>query len=82
MHQTTHAQIPHISCREECDAYLQGLWLWLEGLGTGISRDKPETWTCSHFPPSVHGIINSLGVAHEPFVWRVRKQLQLLQVRL
>ncbi|KAK9792461.1 hypothetical protein WJX73_006649 [Symbiochloris irregularis] len=74
------ALIDGILSPEDCEQYIQGLWAWLEGLGTGISRDDPNTWKPPHWPESVRGIINSLGVAHEPFVWRVRKHPKLLAV--
>ena len=31
----------------ECGEVLDGMWRWLEGLGTGISRADPATWSPS-----------------------------------
>ena len=67
--------------RSECDAYLDGLWNWLESLGTGISRDDPGTWQAPVWPANFRGIINTLAVSHQPFVWRLRKSDRVRQVR-
>ena len=66
--------------REECEAYVRGVWDWLESLGTGIDRNDPATWRAPTWPASFRGIINSLGVSHQPFVWRVRKADRIRQV--
>lgn len=66
--------------REECEAYVESVWDWLEGLGTGISRSDPSTWTGPQWVQSFKGIINSLEVAHQDFVWRIRKHPRLVQV--
>lgn len=70
----------HWLTREECEAYVESVWDWLEGLGTGISRSDPSTWTGPQWVHSFKGIVNSLEVAHQDFVWRIRKHPQLLQV--
>ena len=56
------------------------MWDWLEGLGTGISRADPSTWRAPHWPPAFKGIINSLEVSHQAFVWRVRSSVRLIKV--
>ena len=66
--------------REECKEYEDGFWHWMEGLGTGVKRDNPSTWKHPAWPPSYRGIINSLEVAHQAFVWKVRKNPRLLKV--
>lgn len=68
--------------REECDQYVAGLWDWLEGLGTGIQRRDPATWTPERWPPTYRGILNTLEVAHQAFVWRVRKHERIRKVTL
>jgi hypothetical protein len=60
---------------------VDAVWAWLESLGTGISRHDPATWTPPQWPPSYRGIINTLEVAHQDFVWRVRSHPRLLQAR-
>jgi hypothetical protein len=46
-------------------------------------RDDPSSWSdACGWPPSYKGIVNTLEVAHQDFVWRVRKHPRLLQVRL
>lgn len=67
-------------CREECDQYISSLWDWLEGLGTGIRRDDSSTWTEESWPSTYRGILNTLEIAHQSFVWRVRKQRRLQKV--
>ena len=59
--------------RQECEEYIASLWDWLEALGTGIQRQDPNTWTPEKWPPTYRGILNSLEIAHQSFVWRVRK---------
>ena len=69
-------------CREECEGYISSVWDWLEGLGTGISRADSSTWRAPHWPPAFKGIINSLEVSHQAFVWRVRSNMRLIKVSL
>ena len=71
-----------LSSREECNEYIDSVWKWLEGLGSGIKRDDPKTWTQPHWPDTHKGIFNILEVAHQDFVWRVRKHPRLLHVSL
>lgn len=66
--------------REECEKYVEGVWDWLEGLGSGVSRSDPSTWTGPQWVQSFKGIVNSLEVAHQDFVWRIRKHPLLVQV--
>ena len=61
--------------------YVDAGGAWLESLGTGISRHDPATWTPPQWPPSYRGIINTLEVAHQDFVWRMRRHPRLLQAR-
>ena len=68
--------------RQDCDQYVASLWDWLEGLGTGIQRSDPDTWTQDRWPPTYRGILNSLEIAHQSFVWRVRKHERLRKVPL
>ncbi|BDA49852.1 hypothetical protein COCOBI_14-4720 [Coccomyxa sp. Obi] len=74
------AIVDDVLTREECEAYVEGVWDWLEGLGTGINRSDPSTWTGPQWVQSFKGIINSLEVAHQDFVWRVRKHPRLVQI--
>ena len=69
-------------CREDCEGYISSVWDWLEGLGTGISRADSSTWRAPHWPPAFKGIINSLEVSHQAFVWRVRSNMRLIKVSL
>lgn len=67
--------------RGDCDQYVASLWDWLEGLGTGLRRQDPTTWTPDRWPPTYRGILNSLGIAHQAFVWRIRKHERIRKVR-
>jgi len=67
--------------RTECDQYVASLWDWLEGLGTGIQRNNSASWTPDRWPPTYRGILNTLEVAHQAFVWRVRKQKRVCKVQ-
>ena len=37
------------------------IWNDLEGLGTGIDRKDPNTWTDEHWPQTTHGLIQNQG---------------------
>jgi len=57
----------------ECDEVLDGMWGWLESLGTGIDRTQPATWTGEAWPPDGGvGILTNAGVTHTDWAWRVR----------
>ena len=57
----------------ECDEVLDGMWGWLEGLGTGIDRADPVTWDDERWPPDAGvGILTNCGVTHTDWAWRVR----------
>lgn len=74
------AVIPDVLTPLECEEYLDGAWAWLESLNTGINRHDPESWGDDRWPSSFRGIINTLEVSHQDFVWRVRQNPAILQV--
>lgn len=74
------AIVEGVLSQAECDQYVASLWDWLEGLGTGIQRSDPASWTPDRWPPTYRGILNTLEVAHQAFVWRVRKQKRVCKV--
>ena len=76
------AVVPGVLSTAECSEYVNGAWSWLESLGTGIDRDDPATWGVDRWPASFRGIINTLEVSHQDFVWRVRQNPKILQGRL
>lgn len=48
-------------------------WEFLEGLGTGIDRNDPDTWDDARWPVAVHGgIIPSQGIGHSAAQWFIR----------
>jgi len=67
--------------REECEAYQASLWSYLESLGTGIDRADPSTWGDDRFPPTFRGILNTLEIGHQAFVWKIRKNPRLLKIQ-
>ncbi|MCJ1368722.1 hypothetical protein MMC16_007867, partial [Acarospora aff. strigata] len=73
------AVVPDVLTPLECEEYVNGAWEWLESLETGIQRDDPTTWTDDRWPSSFRGIINTLEVSHQDFVWRVRQNPRILQ---
>ena len=74
------AVVPDVLSTIECEEYVSGAWTWLESLDTGIKRDDPATWGDDRWPSSFRGIINTLEVSHQDFVWRVRQNPRILQV--
>ncbi|MEM7096028.1 MAG: phytanoyl-CoA dioxygenase family protein [Actinomycetota bacterium] len=58
---------------EQAAAALDLTWDYLEGLGTGIQRDDPNTWHDDRWPVAVHGgIIPSQGIGHSAAQWFIR----------
>ncbi len=74
------AVVPDVLSTIECEEYVNGAWTWLESLDTGIKRSDPATWGDDRWPSSFRGIINTLEVSHQDFVWRVRQNPRILQV--
>eukprot|EP00877_Chromochloris_zofingiensis_P007156 jgi/Chrzof1/2694/Cz11g25140.t1 len=65
---------------DRCESAISAAWDWLESLGTGIKRTDPTTWDASRWPPGNFGIISTLEVAHQGFVWDVRKHPRVVKV--
>ncbi len=58
---------------EQSEQALALLWDYLEGLGTGISRDDIGTWGDDRWPTAVHGaILPSYGIGHCAAQWFIR----------
>lgn len=49
-------------------------WEYVEGLGTGVSRDDPRTWTADRWPSPQFGtgIMPFFGVGQSAFMWYLR----------
>lgn len=75
------AVVPDVLSPLECQEYVDGVWTWLESLETGVKRNDPTTWGDDRWPSSFRGIINTLEVSHQDFVWRVRQNPKILQAR-
>lgn len=67
---------------DRCESAISAAWDWLESLGTGIKRTDPTTWDASRWPPGNFGIISTLEVAHQGFVWDVRKHPRVVKVSI
>lgn len=74
------AVVPDVLTSSECKQYVDEAWLWLESLDTGISRNDPTSWGDEKWPTSFRGIINTLEVSHQDFVWRIRQHPSVLKV--
>lgn len=78
MHAPVNLLLSSTACREDCEQYVCKLWDWLEGLGTGLKRDDPATWS-GNWPPTYRGILNNLEIAHASHVWAVRSHPRLVK---
>ena len=74
------AVVPDVLTAAECTEYVDGAWSWLTSLETGIDRSNPNSWDDDRWPSSFRGIINTLEISHQDFVWRVRQNPKVLQV--
>ena len=51
----------------ECTAGVDGIWQWLEGLGSGIRRQDPATWNDARWPEvRDDGGVGLLAIASPP----------------
>lgn len=74
------AVVPDVLTPPECKQYVDEAWLWLASLDTGINRNDPASWGDDKWPSSFRGIINTLEVSHQDFVWRIRQHPSVLKV--
>ena len=72
--------IPNILSNDECNIYISQLWDWLEGLNSGIDRNKPDTWTDEFWPPNIYGITSQFNISHQQFVWDIRSNKNVIDV--
>lgn len=72
--------IEDILTKEKANYYISKIWDWLEGLGTGIQRNMPETWIEANWPPEYYGIITLLKVGHSQFLWDLRTEESIITV--
>lgn len=57
----------------ECDTAIGLLWSWFEGLGSGIKRDEPSTWTTEAWPGhQLFGFLQTHGGGQSEGAWYVR----------
>lgn len=76
-HLTSHgyAVVGGVLTSAECDEALRLMWDWLEGLGTGIVRDDPDTWGDDRWPPTVEGgVVPWWGIGQSDACWLVRSR--------
>lgn len=76
--QKGYAVVPLLS-QSECDVYVDRMWTWIEGLGTGVLRDDPATWG-TQWPGHLHGIFKCYGAGQAPFMWSLRTDPRVLSL--
>ena len=63
----------NVLAQKEADRAMSLLWDYLENLGTGIDRNRIETWDDDRWPTTVHGaILPSYGIGHAGAQWYIR----------
>jgi hypothetical protein len=72
--------IPSILSDEECNSGIDGLWTWLESLGTGIKRKEKSSWSDKKWIPNTKGIVVDLPVGQEQFVWDIRQNPKIVNI--
>ena len=75
-----YAVVPSVLSEEAQLRAVDGLWRYLEALGTGVDRCDPKTWTSRTLPLNTHGIDLLAEVAHRRFVWDVRRDPAVIGV--
>ncbi|GFZ50535.1 hypothetical protein JCM24511_08292 [Saitozyma sp. JCM 24511] len=65
--------------RERAAQYVDRMYQWLEGFGTGFKADDRSTWHIDQLP-SFHrgGLFHRYGVGHEQFAWDIRSEPGLI----
>lgn len=75
-----YAVIRGVLSDDEVVTALDLTWRYLEGLGTGIQRDDPATWSDDRWPITVAGaIIPGLGIGQSEAQWFVRSRQAVKQ---
>ena len=72
--------IPDVLSDDKCNKYIDDIWTWLEGIGTGIKRDDKSTWTSENWPMNIHGIVEYPSASHENFVWSLRQHENIIDI--
>ena len=65
---------------QKCEIGVNDIWDYLEGLESGIDRRDPTTWNYGNWPPQFYGIIKSLDIGHQKFLWDVRLDYNVKRV--
>lgn len=66
--------VEEVYTKEFSNATVNSIWDWLEGLGTGINRKDPQTWTHEKWPHHGNGLIHHT-CGQEEFSWKVREHV-------
>ncbi len=72
--------VPSVLNDEECAAGIDGMWTWLESLGTGINRKEENSWNEKRWVPNTKGIVLQLPVGQEQFAWDIRQNPKIANV--
>lgn len=70
--------VENILTEFECNNTINKIWDWLEGLGTGIKRNDPKTWSNEYWPFCIRAGLIQHTMAHEDFIWNVREHPNIL----
>lgn len=65
---------------KDCNDNISRIWDWLEGLGSGIDRNNPNTWKNDRWPQNIHGIIQHYKVGQSQFVWDIRCNKNIINI--
>jgi len=75
--------IANVISGEEIEKGKDMFWEWMEGLGSGIIRDDPNTWIDKNWPSKARfgsGIMHTCGVGQSDLQWFIRTRPSVRKV--
>lgn len=75
-----YAVVENVLSPEQCAAYIDAMWTWIEGFDTGINRRYPLTWTTKNWPFTTHGLLQHFKVGQSEFAWKMRVEPEILKI--
>jgi len=63
-----------------CKSTIDEMWNWLKGLGTGIRRNDPKTWTIDKWPYCLRAGMLQHTLGHAKFVWETRQNANVIKI--
>lgn len=70
--------VENVFTKKECENTIDGIWKWLEGLGTGIKKNDRTTWNNKSWPYALHQGMIQYTLGQEEFMWKVREHINVL----